>query len=176
MSAFEEAFALTVGEEGGFGRDPRDRGNWTSGKVGEGELRGTKFGISAAAYPRLDIAALTLDDARAIYRRDYWTAIRGDELPRPIALAVFDAAVNSGPGAAARLLQAAVGAAEDGAIGPATLARVRAMAPLALLDDFHARRLGFMGQAAGWATYARGWAGRVLRLHRRLAAMMEGGA
>lgn len=76
-SAFDAAFALTVGEEGGFSQDPRDGGNWTGGAPGKGSLRGTKYGISAASYPTLHIDALTLADAKAIYRRDFWGAVAG---------------------------------------------------------------------------------------------------
>jgi lysozyme family protein len=71
MPAFEQAFARIIGNEGGFTSNQLDPGNWTGGKPGEGECRGTKYGISAHAYPSLDIAGLTLADAYAIYRRDY---------------------------------------------------------------------------------------------------------
>ena len=67
-TTFDTAFANVIGLEGGYTDDPRDRGNWTGGTVGQGKLRGTKYGISAAAFPTLDIANLTLDAAKAIYR------------------------------------------------------------------------------------------------------------
>jgi hypothetical protein len=35
--------------------DERDPGNWTGGAIGKGELRGTKWGISAQTYPQIDI-------------------------------------------------------------------------------------------------------------------------
>lgn len=174
---FALAFASTVGEEGGFTADPNDKGNWTGGARGVGLCRGTKFGISAASYPALDIAGLTLDDARAIYRRDYWAAIRADDLPVPLALAAFDMAVNSNVPAAARTLQRALGVVADGMIGPATIAAARAAlgdpaSPrvVEVLDDFHARRLLYMAEASGWSTYGLGWARRVLRVHRRVIA------
>ena len=78
---------LVVGEEGGFTADPTDSGNWTGGAPGRGECRGTRWGISAAAYPLLDIARLQLTDAQAIYRRDYWDRLQGDALPPALALA-----------------------------------------------------------------------------------------
>ena len=58
---FEDAFARLIGNEGEFDDSPKDRGNWTGGAIGVGELRGTKYGISAAAFPTLDIKAITLD-------------------------------------------------------------------------------------------------------------------
>ena len=125
MTTFEQAFAIVVGHEGGFDTTRADPGNWTGGAVGRGALRGTKFGISAAAYPAVDIASLTADDAAAIYRRDYWVRIRGDDLSPALALLVFDAAVNNGVRRAAGWLQEAVGAVVDGEIGNETIAATR---------------------------------------------------
>ena len=90
-SAFARAFRVVVGEEGGYTTNPADPGNWTSGQCGAGRCAGTKFGISAAAYPGLDIAGLSLGDAQAIYRRDYWDRVQGDALPPPLALLVNSA-------------------------------------------------------------------------------------
>ena len=61
---FDTVFDRTIGSEGGFQADRRDRGNWTSGEVGKGELKGTKYGLSAMTYPDLDIKAITLQQAR----------------------------------------------------------------------------------------------------------------
>ncbi len=96
MSYFEDAFKVVIGHEGGLSLDPQDRGNWTSGVIGKGTLKGTKYGISAAAYPDADIKNLSLADAHRVYKRDYWDRIYGDFLPPATALAAFDTAVNSG--------------------------------------------------------------------------------
>lgn len=166
MSAFDRAFRVVVGEEGGYSSNPADPGNWTGGACGRGVCRGTRFGISAAAYPGLEIATLTLDDARAIYRRDYWERVRGDDLPPPLALLVFDAAVNNGVTRAARWLQQAVGATADGIIGPATLTRVQGHAGpgAALMAEFQAQRLTFMAALPTWRVFGLGWARRLCRL------------
>ena len=89
--AFAKAFAIVIGEECGYCNDVADPGG------------ATKYGISHAAYPDLDIASLTLADAQAIYRRDYWDKISGDRLDPRLALLVFDAAVNNGVGRAGML-------------------------------------------------------------------------
>ena len=176
MDAFTAAFAVVVGEEGGFGADPTDPGNWTGGAVGSGRLAGTKFGISAAAWPDLDIAQLTLAAAQAIYRRDYWDRVRGDDLPPAVALLVFDAAVNNGTERAARWLQAALGVAEDGAIGPATLAAVTARADDggALASEFLAQRLVFMAALPTWRAFGLGWARRLCGLPFKAMALADG--
>ncbi len=158
MTVFDTAFADVVGVEGGYTNDSRDPGNWTGGKVGAGVLRGTKYGISAASFPTLDIASLTLDQAKAIYHPKYWVPIAGDSLPPPVALVLFDCAVNQGLGAASIILQAALGVAQDGAIGPVTVAAAAryANAPTPQVIEICARRA--LRYAAGdVATYGLGW-------------------
>ena len=166
MTAFERAFAVVIGHEGGYSSERADRGNWTGGAVGSGDLRGTKFGISAAAYPTLDIANLTLEAAQAIYQRDYWQAVHGDDLPPPLALLVFDAAVNNGPRKAIQWLQMAVGADPDGGYGGKTQAAVAAAAGRGaeVCAEFQAQRLSFMASLPTWHVFGLGWARRLCAL------------
>jgi lysozyme family protein len=63
----------------------------------------TKYGISQKAYPRLDIAGLTMADAIDIYKRDYWERCNCDMLTYPLDIAVFNFAVTSGAGTARRI-------------------------------------------------------------------------
>lgn len=146
---FDQAFERVIGHEGGYVNNPKDPG---------GE---TKYGISKRAYPHLNIKTLTLADAKAIYRRDYWERTRCPELPAGVAFEVFDAAVNSGPGQATRWLQRAVGVADDGVIGPITLAAVRRLDPQALQARYNGQRLDFMTRLSTWEAFGRGWARRI---------------
>jgi lysozyme family protein len=123
--SFNACIGFTLGCEGGFSMNPEDRGNWTSGEIGVGILKGTNFGLSAASYPHLNLRDLTPEAADAIYRRDYWQPVSGDELPAGLDLMVFDHAVNAGVGASVRLLQAALEVGVDGRIGPRTLLAAR---------------------------------------------------
>lgn len=166
MNVFDEAFKTVIGSEGGYTDNPADPGNWTGGRCGAGECRGTNWGISAAAYPDLDIKGLTQADASTIYRRDYWDPVVADRLAAPLALLVFDAAVNNGVGRAARWLQAAAGVAQDGAIGPETLAALagRAGDGATLCAEFLALRLIFMAGLPAWQRFGAGWARRLCRL------------
>lgn len=122
MGNFLRACNIVVGVEAGLSLDPSDPGNWTGGAVNSGTLKGTKYGISAASYPNVDIANLTLAGAQAIYQSDFWNAVQGDALPWPLSLLVFDCAVNQGVGTSKRLMQTALGVVADGSIGPLTLA------------------------------------------------------
>lgn len=146
---FETAFARLIGHEGGYQNDPKDRG---------GE---TKFGISKRSYPGEDIAGLTLERAREIYLRDYWTPAGCDAVPHGIKFDLFDMAVNSGVKPAIKALQKACGTTPDGILGPKTLAAVQAMPDSRLVARFNGARLAFMADAPTWPAHGRGWARRI---------------
>lgn len=158
---FDAAFDRTFGHEGGYQADPRDRGNWTSGEVGKGELKGTKFGLAAMTYPDLDIAGLTLQDAKTIYRRDWWDDLKMEQWPKAMQYQMFDAAFNHGIGRANQFIQWASRVEQDGKVGPATRAAVAAMDVNDLLLRFLARRLRYFTEVKTWDAYSRGWARRV---------------
>jgi lysozyme family protein len=170
MTAFDDAFTAVVNVEQGFTNDPRDSGNWTGGACNVGTCKGTKYGVSAASYPTLDIASLTLADAQAIYKRDFWDKLHGDELDPSLAFQVFDAAVNCGVGTAARWLQRAAQVAQDGDIGPASLAAIKALEPWRVAARLDAYRLLSNARAPGFATYGKGWEIRVANNLLTLAA------
>lgn len=164
MTSFEQAFAILIGHEGGLDTTASDPGNWTGRAVGRGELRGTKYGISAATYPNLDIASLTQSDAQKIYRRDFWDRIQADHLPPQLALLVFDAAVNNGPAHATTWLQKAANVPDDGSIGPVTLAAVASRDVTSLASEFMARRIDAMARDPDWSVFGLGWARRLSAL------------
>lgn len=146
---FEKAFAKLIDHEGGYVNNPRDPG---------GE---TKFGISKRAYPALNIADLTLDDAKAIYKRDYWARAQCDRLHPDVAFQVFDGAVNSGMGNSIRWLQEAAGVAVDGVVGPLTLRKVGDMDTGIIIARYNGVRLKFMASLSTWDVFGRGWARRI---------------
>lgn len=149
MTTFDQAFAAVLGHEGGYVCHPADPG---------GE---TKFGISKRAHPNLDIKALTVDDAKAIYRRDYWGPAGCEAVPECVRLHLFDAAVNSGVKGAVKMLQRAVGETEDGILGPRTLAAVNSMPGARLAARMSGARLAFMAELPTWPAFGRGWARRI---------------
>lgn len=167
VNPFDAAFERVIGHEGGFQNDRNDRGNWTSGKIGVGELKGTKYGVSAMSYPHLDIKNLTLDQSKAIYKRDFWDKARCDELPRGLDFLIFDTAINSGVGRAVRLLQEAAGVTADGAFGPKTLAAVQKKPRNKLIDEFCVRRGLFFASIGTFPRYGLGWFRRLFETHRQ---------
>lgn len=158
---FDEAFRLTIGHEGGFTQNPKDAGNWTGGKVGVGLNKGTKYGIAANSYPNLDIKNLTLDQAKAIYKRDYWDKAKCDSLPNGLRFHVFDVSVNSGVSRGIKNLQQAVGVSADGIIGNQTLNAISLQKEDEILLSFYAFRIAFYTSLSSFSTFGKGWMNRV---------------
>jgi lysozyme family protein len=149
MPRFRDCIERVLTHEGGYVNDPRDPG---------GE---TKWGIAKRSYPQLDIKSLTREDAIAIYERDFWQRVQGDRLPGPFVFQALDAAVNHGIGNAVRWLQRAAGVADDGIIGPVTLAAVARQEAADLVLNFNAERLEFYAKLQNFDAFGRGWTRRV---------------
>jgi lysozyme family protein len=160
---FEDAVDRTLAFEGGgkLHNNPGDRGGLT------------KWGISQNAFPGLDIASMTEEQAKLIYRNNYWNKVEADKLPPEIAHHVFDAAVNMGPHRAAELLQQSInliattrggpGVVVDGGIGPQTLKAVAAYKPDQLTTMVrHLRSTEYVRQAVdnGKGKFLFGWLNR----------------
>jgi lysozyme family protein len=105
--------------------------------------------------------ALTPEIVGPMYKAKYWDKVKGDDLPAGVDYCVFDAAINSGPGRAAKWLQAAVGVEPDGGIGPKTLQAVAGMDANELVSAYNDRRLSFLHDLPTWPTFGKGWARRV---------------
>ena len=149
MTAFDLAFDRLLGHEGGY-------------TAGEGDPGGeTQWGISKRSYPNEDIKALTIDDAKLIYRRDFWNRIHADELPPALAFQVFDFAVNSGIETAVRYLQRALGVGDDGHFGPITRAAAAKMSESDAVMRFAAERIEFYCRLSTFGTFGKGWVRRV---------------
>ena len=150
-----------------FVKDPNDPGCWTGGQVGQGELKGSKFGISAKSYPTLDIEHLSVEDAKAIYFPDYWLQIRGQELGQ-VATVIFDSSVHHGVFWATETLQRILLVTVDGIIGPKTLAalssRIQSASSKDFCVDYLSCRLDYMASLRTWPNYALGWSRRIMTL------------
>jgi lysozyme family protein len=154
---WESAFAAVLHHEGGYVNNPKDPGGMTN-------LGCTKTTWEEYCGHPIDekvMRALTPADVAPLYRRRFWDKIQGDELPAGVDYVVFDCAINSGPGRAAKFLQACVGAEVDGAIGPKTMAAVIAMNSQQLIEDYSKRRLSFLMDLPTWDTFGKGWSRRV---------------
>lgn len=178
MSGLDVALAFTLRPdvEGGYVNNPQDPGGATDRGVTQRVYDAAR---TAQGFPTRDVRQMTPEECRAIYAERYWTPIKGDELPVPVAVVAFDAAVNQGEGYAPKLVQWAVGAVQDGKIGPATIAAVRTKPEADLVDDLiWARLQRYLAtcryrKTRGLEPYVfiDGWLGRLdkLRLYLRTA-------
>lgn len=148
MTHFLRALDIVLQHEGGYVDHPTDPG---------GE---TKYGISKRAYPYEDIRGLTVDRAAVLYRRDYWDRCRCDELPWPLSLYVFDAAVNQGAVRAITTLQRTLDVRADGVIGPITLAKA-SNADESVHARYMAERAVHYASLSTFDTFGRGWMRRL---------------
>ncbi len=141
---FDDIAVRLIEREGGFVDDPADLGGTT--RYGITEATARQYGYTGA------MEDLPLSLAVEIYRRNYWAAIKGDELAGvagdELAEAVFDFAVLGGPSRAARLLQEICNVfgqslARDGILGPASLSAVGSL-------DAEALRIAYAGRVASY--------------------------
>lgn len=180
MADFDRAVAMTLQHEGGYANVKGDPGG------------PTKMGITLATLSRAlgreadlngdghvdaeDVKLLSQDQAEAIYRRVYWDEPGFENISDDrLAAKVFDFGVNAGPPAAVMLLQRAIDhtappgvahVADDGALGPKTLASLAACEPGTLLAAYASEQAlfylrciehdpGKLKFKAGWLARAR---------------------
>ena len=169
---FDASFERVMKSEGGYVWDKDDAG---------GE---TNLGVTAGAWAAFlgrpiepgEMKALTKEIVKPFYRQMYWDKVKGDNLPAGVDYAVFDFAVNAGVSRAAKFLQRAVGAIDDGVIGSGTLGRVAKTEPADLLDNFADQKQRFYN---GLATtnptqqkFLKGWLARVDHVQTAATSML----
>ena len=155
---FNTAFDLLITHEGGFSNHPDDPGGATMYGVTEKVARAEGFTGSMRNF--------SLNDAKTIYRKNYWDACRCDQMPDTLRYPLFDAAVNSGANQAIKWLQSAVGVKADGVIGPVTQQSVNVAPAQATRQKMIGNRLRFMTELKNWPSFSKGWS-------RRIASILE---
>jgi lysozyme family protein len=167
-SNWQKSFELMLKSEGGFVNHPSDPGgmtnlgvtkatweNWVGRKSDEAEMRG-----------------LTPEKVEPLYKKKYFDAVRGDELPVGLDYLMFDFAVNAGAGRAIKTLQTAVGVTPDGGFGPMTMAAVQAVDPVDLIERFSQAKENFYRSLTTFATFGKGWLNRVADVKVKASAML----
>ena len=112
---FDDIIEVVLHHEGGYVNDPDDPG---------GE---TNFGIAKRSHPDVDIANLTKEGAKEIYKEHYWDRNKVESLSEDLRHIYFDMCVNQGRSRAVKILQKAANAkgadlVVDGGMGPKTIA------------------------------------------------------
>lgn len=150
--AWNGAFDLLMLNEGGYVNNPNDKG---------GE---TKHGISKKQYPDIDIENLSLEQAKDIYYRDYWSRYKCGFLPDALSVALFDSVVNSNATRMIKFLQEALGVKADGIMGNETIGACNRLPTKKVLTDFLDKRLNYLMSLKDWKYFGKGWGARINRV------------
>jgi lysozyme family protein len=174
QSNFELCLKMMLAHEGGFVNHPKDPGGMTN-------LGVTKRVWEEWVGHEVDekqMRELTPEKVAPLYARKYWDAVRANELVSGLDYAVFDVAVNSGPGRAIKFLQSCVGVVADGGFGPRTMAAVKAAEsdPAALIEMYSAKRLEFLQSLKTFETFGKGWSRRVAEVKEKALSLAKAGA
>ena len=153
---FDKCLEMLLEHEGGYVNHPSDPGGMTN------------LGVTKRVYDEWigresteqEMRDLTPEDVGPIYRKNYWSRLRLDDVGSGIDWALFDFCVNSGPSRPAKALQRAVGAVADGAVGPKTLQLVAEKDPEFVIDYIYTVRQAFYESLRTFDTFGRGWTRR----------------
>jgi len=170
--SFDMSFDRVMQSEGGYVWDKDD----TGGETNLGVTIGAWGAYLGREIKPGEMKALTRSDVKPFYKKMYWDKVRGDDLPQGVDYAVFDFAVNAGPGRAAKFLQQSVGATPDGAIGPGTMALVAKATPTNILQKFAQQKEAFYNSLAEknptQQKFLKGWLSRVAHVQTAASSML----
>ena len=155
-SNFAKCLELVLHHEGGYVNHPKDPGGATNKGVTQKVYDGYR---KVKARPPQSVKFISDSELEAIYKLQYWDAVKADLLPTGLDYAVFDLAVNSGVGRASKYLQRVLGVPQDGMIGAQTLGAVYNTKKH--INDLCDLRMSFLRQLKNFATFGKGWTRRV---------------
>jgi len=166
---WDKCFDLVIVNEGGYVDNPADPGgatNWGCTKAVWEQYIGHEVS-------KEDIRNLTKEDVKPLYKRNYWDAIHGDALPSGLDYCLFDCAINSGVGRAAKFIQEIVGVFADGAIGNNTVAAINQMNTVTMINEFSDKRQQFLELLKTFPVFGKGWTKRVQEVRIKSLEMAE---
>ncbi|MBN9678837.1 glycoside hydrolase family 108 protein [Salipiger bermudensis] len=155
---FHRCMDVILLHEGGYADNPSDPGGATNFGITHKTLADWR---KVAACSADEVKALTVDEAKEIYRAHYWNALNCDQLPKGVDLVTFDMGVNAGVGRSARMLQEVLAVKADGQVGSITVGAASQTDPEFVISRFSDMRLEFYKSLSKWDTFGRGWARRV---------------
>ena len=168
QSNWDNSFKLMLKSEGGFVNRPSDPGGMTN----LGVTKATWENWVGRESDEAEMRGLTPEKVEPLYKKKYFDAVRGDELPMGLDYLMFDFAVNAGAGRAIKTLQTAVGVTPDGGFGPMTMAAVQAVDPNELIERFSQAKEDFYRSLTTFATFGKGWLNRVADVKVKASAML----
>ena len=173
---WDKSCDMVLAHEGGFTNDQRDSGN----HLPDGRQGSTMLGCTQANWEAYvghqvtqdDMKKLTKEDVKPLYKKNYWDAVRGDELPTGLDYAAFDFAINAGPAASRKMIQRALNVVVDGSIGPNTLKAINEADAKELMQKFSDAKTAFYKSLSNFNVYGTGWLRRVAEVKTISEAMI----
>ena len=164
---FQRCLDLVLFHEGGFVDHPADPGG------------ATNMGVTKRSWEewvghevtKEEMRSLTVAEITPFYRKRYWDACKCNDLHAGVDYVVFDIAVNSGTGRAAKFLQEAVGVTADGSIGPRTLSAAASFGANLIINKICDRRESFYRALPTFPTFGKGWLKRNDEVHKKALEM-----
>lgn len=173
QNTFYKVIEELLTNEGGYVEHPKDPGGATNLGITLGTAVANKLDLDKDGdVDKADVRLITMDVATAVYKKQYWDKVSGDELPAGLDYAVLDFGVHSGPKRAIMSLQRLVNVADDGIIGTLTLKAIRDYGDLkTLINRYQDDRLRFMQSLSTFPTFGRGWTNRITKVRNTALAL-----
>jgi lysozyme family protein len=143
MAKFEPYFPTIIKSEGEkYTNDPVDTAGATKYGIIIADLK--EFNLDKNGdkkYTAEDVKALTLEDAKVIYKKMYWDYFKADNINnQSLAEYIVDGAINQGRGTIAKYVQQIIGVTADGIVGSKTLEAINAYDSKELFNKLKAKR------------------------------------
>jgi lysozyme family protein len=165
---FDEALKAILKHEGGFVNHPRDPGGMTN----LGVTKKVWEAWVGKVVDESEMRALTPATVAPMYRKNYWDAVKADELPAGLDYLMFDFAINAGANRAIKTMQKAIGTNPDGIIGAKTLGALKNSDQKDLISKFSIEKELFYKALPTFATFGKGWMRRVAEAQSHAVTML----
>ncbi len=168
-NTFPAALKAVLAHEGGYVNHPKDPGGATNKGVTQAVYDAFR---KRSGLPVKSVRSISDYEVATIYRKQYWDAVKGDDLPAGVDYAVFDYAVNSGVSRATEALQKALGVNADGVIGQITLHAAETADRLKIINLICDGRMAFLRRLSTFKTFGKGWTSRVSGVRAKALALL----
>lgn len=131
---FDVALKYVLVNEGGYSKDPNDKGGTTNKGITAKDVARYR---NVASVSDAEMKALSDTEVAAIYKKYYWVPLNLDKfVDQNTATAVMDMGVLCGTGTAAGWAQEVCGVKSDRAIGPVSLSAINSMEHTEFIPKF----------------------------------------
>jgi lysozyme family protein len=166
---FEKSLELVLQHEGGYTNHPSDPG----GRTNLGVTQRVWENYVGHKVDEKEMRSLTKELVAPLYRKEYWDAVHGDQLPSGADYLAFDFAVNAGAFRCIKTIQRALNITADGIIGPVTVKAIQDTNAEEFIDNFTDAKESFYKGLANFQTFGKGWFNRSAKSKKAAEGMLS---